>query len=36
VLSQAATAMLVYIPAAGIAQYTGKKPFVLATFAVSR
>lgn len=29
---QAATAMLVYIPAARIAEYTGKKPFVIATF----
>ena len=29
---QAAAAMLVYIPAARIAQYTGKKPFVVATF----
>ncbi len=29
---QAATAMLVYVPAARIAQYTGKKPFVIATF----
>ena len=29
---QAAAAMLVYIPAAQIAEYTGKKPFVIATF----
>ena len=29
---QAATAMLVYIPAARIAELTGKKPFVIATF----
>ena len=29
---QAATAMLVYIPAAKIAERTGKKPFVIATF----
>ncbi|MFL5612507.1 MAG: MFS transporter [Gemmatimonadaceae bacterium] len=29
---QAATAMIVYIPAARIAEYTGKKPFVIATF----
>jgi MFS family permease len=29
---QAATAMAVYIPAAGIAQRVGKKPFVTATF----
>jgi MFS family permease len=29
---QAAAAMLVYIPAARIAEYTGKKPFVIATF----
>ncbi|HEY8166849.1 MAG TPA: MFS transporter [Gemmatimonadaceae bacterium] len=29
---QAATAMLVYVPAARIAEYTGKKPFVIATF----
>src|SRR5207237_761846 len=29
---QAATAMIVYVPAARIAEYTGKKPFVLATF----
>ena len=29
---QAATAMLVYIPAARIVEYTGKKPFVIATF----
>ncbi|HET7553270.1 MAG TPA: MFS transporter [Gemmatimonadaceae bacterium] len=30
---QAATAMLVYFPAARIAERTGKKPFVVATFA---
>jgi len=29
---QAASAMLVYVPAARIAEYTGKKPFVIATF----
>ena len=29
---QAATAILVYIPAARIAEYTGKKPLVIATF----
>src|SRR5947208_964182 len=29
---QAATAMLVYIPAARIAELTGKRPFVIATF----
>ena len=29
---QAATSMLVYIPAARIAEYAGKKPFVIATF----
>ena len=29
---QAATAMIVYVPAARIAEYTGKKPFVIATF----
>ncbi|HEY9515689.1 MAG TPA: MFS transporter, partial [Gemmatimonadaceae bacterium] len=30
---QAATAMLIYLPAARIAERTGKKPFVVATFA---
>jgi MFS family permease len=29
---QAATAMLIYVPAARIAEYTGKRPFVIATF----
>ena len=29
---QALTAILVYVPAARIAEHTGKKPFVIATF----
>ena len=29
---QAITSMIVYVPAARIAEYTGKKPFVIATF----
>jgi MFS family permease len=32
VATQALTAILVYIPAAKIAEFTGKKPFVIATF----
>ena len=32
VAAQAATAMLVYVPAVRIAEYTGKRPFVIATF----
>jgi len=32
---QEETAMIVYIPSARIAEYTGKKPFVIATFCCS-